>query len=307
MCAPVRYSEPQIATNERFDMTAQLFSDNQSETSQAPTAVTPGGDANEPQVSLQDVTPELAEKLLDANTRNRRLRPKLVEQYTRDMAAGRWQRNFEPVQIAESGVLLNGQHRLAAISESGVTQQMLVVTGLADDVQDTIDVGSKRSPADQLSFRGFTRGTTLSAAARLALQVRYGKIYVPTQPELLSVVNQDAALQWVVEEVLPTLPKIAQPAVLAYSYLRFHHIDPAAAKEFFEHLSTLSNLPDGSPILALHRRFTVGEPIRSTTKGRLFAVTIFMTAWNAWRNGESRSQVRPRVRQDGDYNIPEPV
>lgn len=267
----------------------------------------PAKAAIEPQVSVQLVTPELAAEWLAANTRNRRLRNKLVDQYARDMVAGRWAANFEPVQIAESGVLLNGQHRLAAIVASDTTQQMLVVTGVAEDAQDTIDVGAKRTVHDQLGFRGFTNGTTLGATARLAMLLHTGKDYRPTQPEVLAMVNTDETLQWAVEEVLPTLPRVVQPAVLAYCYLRFHHVDPDAAKRFFEHLTTLDNLPAGSPILALHKRLTVGAPIPSTSRGRLFAVACFVQAWNAWRNDEERTIIRPRKRKDGDYSIPEPV
>ena len=38
--------------------------------------------------------------------------------------------NGEPIQIAEDGTLLNGQHRLNAVIESGATVPMLVVRGL---------------------------------------------------------------------------------------------------------------------------------------------------------------------------------
>ena len=78
---------------------------------------------------------------LGFNTHNRNLRQRQCSASctsTRpDMEAGNWQWNGESIKFAEDGTLLDGQHRLAAIAESGVTLPVLVVRGLPNETQET--------------------------------------------------------------------------------------------------------------------------------------------------------------------------
>ena len=72
------------------------------------------------------VTPELAEELLrDFNTHNRRLRSRQVSLYAESMRQDRWSLNGEPIQFDADGVLLNGQHRLTAISDRNGDGQLI--------------------------------------------------------------------------------------------------------------------------------------------------------------------------------------
>ena len=63
------------------------------------------------------MTPTEAQQLLDKhNTRNRTVRPRVVEEYTRTILRDRWQDHLQnAVQIDTDGVLIDGQHRLLAI------------------------------------------------------------------------------------------------------------------------------------------------------------------------------------------------
>src|SRR4051794_31155207 len=106
-----------------------------------------------PTTSIEDVTPAVAADMLAANTKNRTLRRTLVDVYAADMAKGNWQFTGEAVKISTDGVLLDGQHRLEAIVQAGVTVPMLVVRGLPRATQDVMDSGAKRSAADALRLR----------------------------------------------------------------------------------------------------------------------------------------------------------
>lgn len=46
--------------------------------------------------------------------------PRVVTRYARDMAAGRWVMNGEPLILDPEGNLLDGRHRLAAVIEARV-------------------------------------------------------------------------------------------------------------------------------------------------------------------------------------------
>lgn len=121
------------------------------------------------EANVRNITPEMAFELLTKNTKNyRRVDPRTVKYYAREMAEGRWQMNGEPIQFAEDGTLLNGQHRLTAIVESGITVPMLVVTGLKKDVV-TYDEGKLRSAVDVAHNMGVDVGQCEIAVANLMI------------------------------------------------------------------------------------------------------------------------------------------
>lgn len=95
-----------------------------------------------------DVTPQMAEKFLESNVGNRRLRKSWTDALTREIKNGNYKTTHQGIAFTKSGVLVDGQHRLNAIKESNETVKILVTTGLEDDVFKDIDRGLKRSLAD---------------------------------------------------------------------------------------------------------------------------------------------------------------
>lgn len=96
-------------------------------------------------VTSMKITPGIAREFLSHNTRNiRPMNKSAIKQYAESMRAGTWQANGETIKFYEDGTLFDGQHRLQAIIESGTTQEMLVVTGVPNDVSVT-DIGRTRS------------------------------------------------------------------------------------------------------------------------------------------------------------------
>jgi hypothetical protein len=145
------------------------------------------------QPTWMKVSPHMAEEWLNANTINRKLRPGVVEKYTRDMKAGKWTRNPQPIIFYNTTDLADGQHRLWAVIESGKTIEFLVVHGIEREVGLNIDTGLGRDLVDNArisQYEGYITkqsiGTavmmhhgrrlaekTLSNAERLALVERY--------------------------------------------------------------------------------------------------------------------------------------
>src|SRR5437764_4525456 len=102
----------------------------------------------EPTSVVLDLTPSSAKALLEACAPNRSLRQSLVDRYARDMAEGRWQLTHQGILIDSQERLRDGQHRLQAIIQSGVTVRMMVTTGI--DHCSEIDNGLRRTVADYL-------------------------------------------------------------------------------------------------------------------------------------------------------------
>ncbi len=260
--------------------------------------------------SVETITPDLAGKMLAANTNNRSLRRPLVEKYARDMAAGRWYFTGEAVKFGQDGALLDGQHRLAAVVKSGKPIQMLVVRQLKRDSQDVMDTGAKRTPGDALRLRGETGGGTLASVAKMIYTDGARLPTRPTTAELIAVVEGDETLRWIVDSIssgeLYALRRLTSPAVIGYAYWRLHQVDTFAANEFLTKLATLVNLPPGSPILALHRRLSAHERKSDSRNYRREALSYIFMAWNAWRKGENRSIVKLAYSQ-GQISVPDPT
>ena len=101
-----------------------------------------------PVAELVNVTPALAEQWLSGNSVNRKIREAAVNQYASDMIAGRWSVTNDAICFSPDGLLLNGQHRLRAVTTSGETVAMLVMRNVPDEAMGHMDAGVKRTSAD---------------------------------------------------------------------------------------------------------------------------------------------------------------
>ena len=121
---------------------------------------------SKPVCSIVPATRELVDSLLALNTRNRALRPSVVKDYVRYIKLGHWLITNQGIGVSQSGVLVDGQHRLEAIKAAGypVGIQLLVVTGLSELTMAAVDAGTNRSARDFLTLFHNTRVSSFSAA-----------------------------------------------------------------------------------------------------------------------------------------------
>ena len=104
-----------------------------------------------PTGTVETITPAMAEEYLRHNERNPRksANRKQVESYARDMAAGKWFINGEPIVFDANGDLKNGQHRLMAIIKANVPVEMYVLRGVDPRIT-TFDYGMPRRMSQEL-------------------------------------------------------------------------------------------------------------------------------------------------------------
>lgn len=120
---------------------------------------------------LVPVTPSLArEWLMNKNTKNRPLRPSHVETLRESLVRGEQVTTHQGIAFDAEGVLIDGQHRLAAVSKmpEGFVWPLLVTWGLdRESVFPVVDyTQSKRSTSDVLQV-GRGVGETASFLARM--------------------------------------------------------------------------------------------------------------------------------------------
>lgn len=123
--------------------------------------------------AIVTIDPEMAQKHLKSNhMKQRNLSPSLVTHYAQQMKAGQWLLNGEPIIFDNDGNLLDGQHRLHSIIKSGVSCEMLVVSGVDQDSFITINGGKSRSMANVMAISGITNYTAVSSCVHGAMNYR---------------------------------------------------------------------------------------------------------------------------------------
>lgn len=120
------------------------------------------------------VTPELAERFLENNYyKQRSIKTNKVKEFARDIKEGRWNEViFNPIKFTRDGELIDGQHRLAAIVDSGVPIWIGVQEDLTEYDFNFIDIGSKRIASDFIKQEKNSKN--LAAVARMAYATKNG-------------------------------------------------------------------------------------------------------------------------------------
>ena len=103
--------------------------------------------SKEIEIKVFKVTPAHAEKWLEMNTGNRRVRPSHVRHLAKQMEQGRWMLSPEPIVFSPRR-LLDGQHRLSAVLMSGCTIEASVALVQNEDVFRVLDQGINRNNSD---------------------------------------------------------------------------------------------------------------------------------------------------------------
>ena len=111
------------------------------------------------------ITPEVAKDLLSRNTANRPLKRNDVEFLKTQLETGEWQLTHQGIAISDEGLLLDGQHRLKAIQETGISAEMMVTFNVPKNTFSVLDIGRKRCAADLLYIEG-AQGATMAAAIK---------------------------------------------------------------------------------------------------------------------------------------------
>ncbi len=251
-----------------------------------------------PRADVLTVTPELAKEWLDRNVHNRPIRKNKVVNYARDMQAGNWALNGEAVKFAIDGVLLDGQHRLHAIVAAGVPVQMLVVSGLANNTQTTMDSGVKRTTGDALGLDGKKNSQMLAATLKKIWMWEQGDHkfsanYTPTTIECAALLNQKPEIHRSVEVALHVRStfRAMPPSVTGCAHYVLSKVAQDDAVWFFARVGDGAVSEPGHPILALRARVT-NEALSGAQIQQHQRMAYLIRAWNAVREGRSLARIQ---------------
>lgn len=269
----------------------------------------------EPTHTLELIGPAEAKDLLSKNTHNRTLRPSIISLYTRAMDTGKWNFDGSPLRISTENVLLDGQHRLLAIIDSGTAQMISIWHNIKPEAQASMDTGRKRSIADALHLRGEVQcaglGAVLGLATRWESGLRGSTLTAQKTamqiPELLEYLDQHPGIRNSLRpgySVARRVPINASVTVLAH-YL-FTTISEEDAAAFFDSLSFGIQLAEDSPVFQLRAALTRAKRPGSTTAPHIY-LALLIKAWNAYRSGRTVKLLSFKAGGAHPDSFPEPI
>lgn len=114
------------------------------------------------------MTPELAAKLLELQGPRRVLTPGRVNSIAASLTAGRFIPEASgPVVLGADNSLHDGQHRLHATVQSGVSWECILIEDAPAEARFFQDTGKRRTFADQLRIKGIAQNSLIAAVTRL--------------------------------------------------------------------------------------------------------------------------------------------
>lgn len=255
-----------------------------------------------------EMTPTWASELLKHNATNRKITRSRIEDYKRDIEAGRWIVNGTAIGLSKEGNLVDGQHRLMACIEAETPFHTFLTTGL-DHVASflTIDTGRPRTFADALSSRGVKSSTTVNAVVQLLYRYEHGSLGSNQR-----VNNQEA------DEVYQRHPNLVEfidnnrnlPPKMGYSSIIFMHylgnlVNEKVTEQFMTGFRTGANLEAGSPVLAL-RNYFLSNYNRASSTVLYDRAFVCIKALNAAITGKQIIVLRRAATEQmtGVYSLP---
>jgi hypothetical protein len=275
------------------------------------------------------MTPADAARLLETNTRNRKLSRARAAAFTGIIERGEWELDGNPVKVDEDGLVIDGQHRLRGIADadtSGVP--VLLITGLPASSRKVVDCGKSRTFADYLEIEGVPNSQSIAAAVRGIWNYDNGlydwhgdwmKRPIPSIPQLWEAYGKRRTE---IEEAVSHANRVIRvvrmaraSAAVAWIVLGNVECDrcgPAAEdrEDFYGQLVMQSSDPvsDGAMafIRMMNRRGGQGEGVGRVSYTQTDQLALLFKAWNVYREGKPVKTLMWRRGGKGREQFPVP-
>jgi len=247
------------------------------------------------------ITPDIAKQYLEGNKANRRTRPAVISRYAQEMKAGNWkEETAELIKIADSGLVLDGQHRLFAVIESGKSIAFYVATGVPEEVFDVLDSGVLRSSSDVLHVAGVKYANNMPSIISLFRDVN---AYVSGTASHLKLTGREALQEYnedpdfwdhVASKSIyfyEQFSKLLSPAIIGGLYAVFlKKAGEAEACKFMQQFCSGMDLTNNT--IALMRNRLILDKVSNSKIDRKLKVALIIKTWNAYRSGKQKGVLK---------------
>ena len=251
--------------------------------------------SNKVDTRIITVTPQMAQAILNHHAPNRPVSHHSVGKYASDMTSGRWVYNGQNIIFDDDGYLIDGQHRLRAVIQSGASVRMGVTMGISRNTFDTIDTGRVRSNSDLMGMLG-------SKDNRMAALIVKGGYLLDNKSSLTTIVGRHEIVSYY-ETWQPQIDRVAE-----YAQKHFKRgLIPASSlaivmfmatrhgvysfEPFVEGVLSGESLVAGDPRHSL-REWAINSKIRNGRINPTSALWAVIRAWQVWVANETISVLR---------------
>lgn len=262
---------------------------------------------------IELITPKIAERYLEMRPENQRnIKKHDLEDLKDALRSDQWKFTGDPIRFNTHGELFDGQHRLLAIKETGISAKCLVQRNVPDDAVMVIDIGAKRSPGDLLKIAGYNYTSNVAAVIRHVTSVyeieagKYGPSSLAKRkcpPETL--------LEWanthgdaLIDACKATMGKDAKqvcspPALFGSLYYMFAEYNRSGASQFF-HLLIHGMDENGQgfeygrqdPVYQLRRFLLDLKTSKHKRRPNFYKAAMVIKAWNLFQDREKVGTLR---------------
>lgn len=234
-------------------------------------------------VTLETIHPAQAESYLRQAEEARPYRGAYVNAIARDIAAGRWMIDVQPICFSRSGRLVDGHHRLRAVLAANGPIEVPVLRGLPEAAQVIHARTTLPRPALPSTLQDFGDSALVSAAANLLW--RYERRSASSQRAKATAAE--------IAEIIEAHPRLAElrtyarrlvdycrPSVMIYATYVIEREDPEAGRAFLDAFEAGSDATPRSPIGALRRQMA---RLRRTKASKEALLEAFLKGWVRYR------------------------
>jgi hypothetical protein len=166
---------------------------------------------------VREITPDLARTWLKKIPETQRnLDQNYVNAFALAMKRGEWKTTHQGIAFDVNGFLMDGQHRLAAIEQSGIMVKMMVTYGLPTDYELALDGGRMRTLVQHARYHGKSYKARDFAIARIlelgfsAASHRMGSRCVP-EDQFTLIEKYLGGIEFATQNI-PTKPRKSIPS-----------------------------------------------------------------------------------------------
>lgn len=231
----------------------------------------------------QELALEL-QRLVPEDQRN--IRPDHYDLLKRDNEDGFFTFNGATIVISRSGKVIDGQHRIKVVAETGIGYRTLIVRNVPDSAFTSIDTTARRSGADAIKAQCESSASITAAVIGHIVRYREGKVHLkrfqvsPTRRSMAFSEHQEVERSVGVSRLAGRM--CGHPSAIAFCHFIFSEIDVEAADEFTERLGTGAGMEAGNPILVLREKLRVPKDPKFPDSD---IIHLTIKAWNAYRDG----------------------
>jgi len=246
---------------------------------------------------IETINAERANYYLSLNRNNRPITQTKVAQYISEIENGKWKEDTgEAIKVSKEGFLIDGQHRLTALSKTNKSINFLVVYDLESSVFDVLDTGKNRGASDVFALNKVPNYNRTASIIREYVSFKSGKFYSTTSrdnikltnasllsfykenSEYIDIVSNHAAVLYI------SFNKIISATNIGSFYILFSDSNIDKSDEFFNQLCGKKINTNKS--ISVLKNFLIKDRISVKKVSPKIKYAFIIKTWNAFITGK---------------------